>query len=58
VKRYRVGSHWGVTIVETENDLPDDVTMRHENDRLIAVAQTPEDARRIVAALNGDEVTR
>jgi hypothetical protein len=52
VKRYRVGSSWDVTIIETDNDLPDGVVMKHENDRLIATAQTPQDASRIVRALN------
>lgn len=46
-KVYRVGRCWGVTIVETETDSPDG-----EDDRLVATAQTPEDAQMIVDALN------
>jgi hypothetical protein len=54
--RYRVGAHWGVTIVEL-GDGPMTGEGRREGDRRIAVAQTPEDARRIVDALNAQEVT-
>lgn len=52
MKRYRVGKSWGVTIVETDNDLPEDNSMRHENDRLMAMASSEEYAQEIVAALN------
>lgn len=50
MKLYRVGRSWGVTIVETEPTSPGG-----EDDRLMATAQSPEDARKIVDALNKAE---
>lgn len=51
MKGYRVGSHHLVTIIETDNDDPPGLTRRHDNDRLMATAQTAEDAELIVTAL-------
>jgi hypothetical protein len=51
--RYRVGGHWGVTIVEI-GDGPLLAEGRRGGDRLVAVAQTEDDAALIVAALNVD----
>jgi hypothetical protein len=44
VKTYRIGRHWGVTIVEERDGA--------EDSRLVATAQTVHDAERIVIALN------
>ncbi len=46
MKIYRVGRSWGKTIVETEDGQPD---------RLLGMAVTPEDAHKIVDALNKAE---
>lgn len=48
---YRVGAHWGVTVVETDLDLPADDHGRRSGDRLIAMAATPSDAVRIADAM-------
>jgi len=52
MKRFRVDSHWNVTVIETNNDDPEGLIRQHDNDRLIATAQTPEDALAIAYALN------
>jgi hypothetical protein len=52
VKIYRVGNSWGVTIVECESGEVPDAYGRAPSDRLMGTAQTPEDADRIVTALN------
>jgi hypothetical protein len=53
MKVYRVGNHWGITIVEADRDAPvDPATGRTKTDRLIGMTRTPEDAERIVTALN------
>jgi excisionase family DNA binding protein len=51
VKPYRVGGHWGVTIVR-EGVAPPDETGHRPDALLLGVAQTKEWARRIVDALN------
>ncbi len=48
---YRTGGHWPVTVIEVGTE-PVTGEGRREGDRLMATAQTPEDAQRIVAALN------
>lgn len=52
--RFRTGGHWPVTVIEIGNGAPTGEG-RREGDRLMACAQTPEDAARIVAALNATE---
>lgn len=48
---YRQGSHWRVTIIEVGAG-PETGEGRREGDRLVAVAQTEQDAELIVLALN------
>lgn len=55
-ERFRTGGHWPVTVIEIGAG-PEDREGRHVGDRLMACAQTPEDAERIVAALNATEST-
>lgn len=50
--KYRVGSHWGVTIIRSEMDEAPDESGRRPGDELVATAQTAEHARQIVNALN------
>lgn len=49
--RYRVGGHWPVTVIEVGGG-PEEAEGRRDGDRLMACAQSPEDATLIVAALN------
>jgi hypothetical protein len=52
VKRYRVGGHHKVTIIEYDDaDHPDD-RGRRPSDRLVAMARTDEDADALVRGLN------
>ena len=53
-ERFRAGGHWLVTVVEVGAG-PDAGEGRRAGDRLVACAQTPEDAARIVRALNAME---
>lgn len=57
MKIYRVGSSWGVTIVESDDAEEQDEHGRRPSDRLVGTAQTPEDARKIVDALNAYGLT-
>jgi hypothetical protein len=51
MKMYRTGNCWGVTIVESEESETANDRGRRKSDRLIATAQTQEDANLIVRAL-------
>lgn len=50
--KYRVGAHWGTTIIEIDLIETPDAEGRRPSDRLVALAQTPEDAARMVRLLN------
>lgn len=49
--RYRVGAHWGVTVVEYDDAEIPDIEGRRRSDRLVCMAVSPEDAEYIVTAL-------
>lgn len=51
-ERYRVGSHWDVTVVQYDIDEPADDHGRRPSDRLLCMASSPQDAVRIAAAMN------
>lgn len=48
---YRVGAYHRVTVIAFDASEPSDVDDRRESDHLMATAQTPEYAERIVEAL-------
>ena len=50
-ERWRVGGHWGRTIVAVGTG-PPDAEGRRDGDDLVGVMDTPELARMVVAALN------
>lgn len=52
MKAYRVGAHWGVTVVETDTHETPNEQGRRPGDRLICLATSPEGAEYIVTALN------
>jgi hypothetical protein len=49
--RYRIGGHWGVTVVAVGDGEPDEHG-RRDGDRLLGLMLTPADAELVVAALN------
>ena len=51
MKAYRMGGHHKVTLIEFEDSETPDKDGRRPSDRLIATAQTEEDARLINRAL-------
>ena len=55
MKIYRVGSSWGVTVVEADDAQIARADGRRPSDRLMATAQGKEDAELIVRALQAYE---
>lgn len=55
-RTYRVGAHHRVTIIESDDAETPDEGGRRPSDRLMATAQTVEDAEYIVTCLNLAEV--
>lgn len=52
MKRYRVGGCWKLTLVEFDDAEMCDANGRRPSDRLMGMLLTPEDAQRVVEALN------